>query len=1541
LRQRLADARRAAGLLVTGINIEPEAEPARACFRFTFPPARRADWQPADWVRAEPAIPGLAVTREGDALCVVGLPYGQPTRVTLRQGLPAEENQRLPRDMAFNLNVPDRAPRLGFDNRAFILPRGQEARVPLALMNIWSARMQVVRVTERNLVPLTRDWRLGEALESWTAAELPETWGRTIWDGAVDLPAGESNRLRRVALPLPPEIRQAGPGLYMLLVRPTDGGANQRSLIAAQPVIVTDLGLTAWRGAGGLAVQARGLASARAEAGVRVALLSRSNDILAEAETGPDGLVRFDAPLLRGQGPMAPVALHASRGDDLVSLDLEAASFDLSDRGADGRPHPGPLDAFLWLDRGIYRPGETAQVMALLRDAGGRPLDLYTRLRLRRPNGQIAAEHTANPREGGAVHWPVALPASAPVGLWTVEAYGDPGLPPIGTATLRVDAFVPERLAVEAGPAPGPLVPGRPLNLPVVARFLYGAPAAGLTGSAELRLQADRSPFSELPGFLFGLEDETFAPDLITAELPELDAEGRATLPLRLERAPDTTRPLKGELTISVEEPGGRASQATLALAVAAPQRLLGIRPLFAGGSVNVNTEAGFELVATDSAGASVPARIRLRLVRERPDWRIVVRGGSPRFETVWTDEPVDSAEMALTAAERGRFARSLPFGRYRLEAQEVGGMALASVRFRSGWAGGETAEVPDKADVAADRRAYAPGETARLRITPPFAGRASVAVLTDRLLSLREVEVPEAAAEVEVPVDAAWGAGAHVAVTVHRPGEGRAGHPSRALGLVWVQVDPASRRLEVAIEGEARVRPNSRVELPIRVTGGSGVARLTVAAVDEGILRLTRFATPDPVTHFTGRRRLGTDIRDDYGRLIAPTDAAAAALRQGGDEPGDLGALQIPQRNVALFSGPVATDADGRATIAFDVPDFAGELRLMAVAWEGERIGAASRALTVRDALVAEALLPRFLAPGDEARIALLLHNLELPAGEVTATLTAEGAIALASPARVAATLATGARATPGVLLRATGAGEGVLRLSVTGPQGFAAAREARITVRSSRGMVTETRLADIPAGGELRLDPPLARFVPGTWRASARFGAPVRYDALGMLRALEGFPLSCTEQLASKAVGLSAALDEAAPQERAVALQRQVDGILSRQRFDGSFGLWSAQGEPEEWVTPYAVEALLRARAAGAAVAPAALDAALANLDEMVEESSHNTPVFRAHQAARLHALAMAGRVRMGAARRLLDELDQLPTPLARAQLAAVFARAGDNERANRAFASALAAPARNDWLVDFGSAARDALALLVLLREGGAPAGMVTTALGRLPGPELTPQLASTNEQAWAVAAAAALGRDSRPIRVALDGVARTGNTVAAGLTGPVTARNQGDAPLPVALSVTGIPAEALPAGRNRMQIRRRFLGLDGMAINLDQLRSGQVFILAVEGRAETQQRHLAMVTQGLPAGWEIVARLGPGAVPGFPGLAELSEPDSQPALDDRFAAAVTLTPEQTEFRFAVRVRATLPGRYELPGAEVTDMYRPAFFARQASGRITVIE
>jgi uncharacterized protein YfaS (alpha-2-macroglobulin family) len=174
----------------------------------------------------------------------------------------------------------------------------------------------------------------------------------------------------------------------------------------------------------------------------------------------------------------------------------------------------------------------------------------------------------------------------------------------------------------------------------------------------------------------------------------------------------------------------------------------------------------------------------------------------------------------------------------------------------------------------------------------------------------------------------------------------------------------------------------------------------------------------------------------------------------------------------------------------------------------------------------------------------------------------------------------------------------------------------------------------------------------------------------------------------------------------------------------------------------------------------------------------------------------------------------------------------------------------------------------------------------------------------------------------------------------LSGSGEVKNLGDRSVWQSVTVRGVPIQAPAASRSGMRVTRKFLTLDGAPLDLDQLKQNTVFILLMEGHAEDGQDHQAMVLQGLPAGWEIAGRFGAGKQAGMDWLGELSDTDAQPASDDRFAAVLPLTGAAPSFRVAVRLRAVTPGEYEIPGAELSDMYRPAVYARQGANRIKVL-
>lgn len=1531
---RLANVRQIIGVQVRAIRIEVNSEPPRGCVAFTVPPSRKPDFHPEDWVRLQPAIPGAAITREGDEICISGLPAAATTNAIFRAGMPAEGNV-LKTDLRAAITLPKRTPRIDFDTRMFVLPMGQTPATTLSTVNVSTVSLQLFRFTERSVPAFLRQAKFGESMDQWTARELSADNGSTVWTGHADIPGWEANKLIRTALPLPLVLRTSGPGVYAFMATSGDGGIGQPGSV--QIVQQTDLAPTVWRGNDGLTIQVRGYSDARAKQGVRLDLLARNNDLLARATTDANGVAHFAAPLLRGQGPLAPVVVHAfGEHQDFAALDLTSASFDLSDRGVEGQPHPGPLDAYVWTDRGIYRPGETAHVMALLRDAAGGPVDLAAHVIIKKPNGQVFSD-TAPARIGGAsVHVPVTLSSTAAAGTWTVEVKAEPDGPAIGSAEFKVDSFVPDRLAVEPGIVPGRVVPGIPIDVPVTARFLYGAPAAHMPASATMRLVPDPAPFPALAGWHVGLIGEAYAPEDVTIDMPPTDGEGHTTLPLSIRRAPDTTVPLRASVDIAISDPAGRAAHGHVDVPVQAAGPLIGVRPQFQGDAVDNGAEAAFDVAAYAPNGTRTALKARYRLVRERPDWRMVGHGGIARYEVVWKDEPLETREIDIGTGDPLTLSSRVEWGRYRIEIAEVNGMSVTSYRFRAGWAS-ESPDVPDRVDVSAARKVAPVGETVKVHIVPPFAGEATVLVLSDKVHSLTTLTVPETGADVDIPVSADWGPGAYVTVHVFRAGAPN-GRPGRAIGLVWIATDPAERMLNVAFDAPVKSSPRQTTTVSVHTAPGAFVS---VAAVDEGILRLTRFASPDASKHFLGRRRLGIDIRDDWGRLIAPPDGPLAVLQEGGDESGAM-PRDDPDKTVSLFFPPVPADADGVARFPLPIGDFAGEVRLMAIAWQDRRIGAASQPMTVRDPVVAEALAPRYLAPGDTARVAILMHDLDLPAGTFGAKLTTTGPIEVTGQTSFMLALAPGGQALPASAVRATGNGEAVLRLEVSGPEGFQAVHDTKLVIRTARGATTSVTASEMAAGATEKLAPDAVPYLPGTWTATATFGGRLHYDSASLVQALDAYPFSCLEQATSRGFPLAFLPDgPVAGEDRAGRLQKAVNQVLDRQRYDGAFSLWRAGGDAHSWLTAYATEFLVRAKAAGAYVPDVALADALKNMSEFIASDETPDPSFLADQAYRLYVLALVGQGKAGAARILAEHPERLPTPLAKAQIAAALAMAHDTARAEALFKAAIDAPGRgNWWAADYGSALRDRLAITVLLIESGVLPERVGPLLATLPGGALKADELSTQEQARAVAAAAVAGRGLRPVSIEAGGAALTpASMVSLRLTGPVETRNTGPDAVWRAVSVRGVPVQAPPAASHIVEVQRRFFTNYGAVLDTARLKQNDTFIMVLDVKSSDDQDHSVSIVQGLPAGWEIAGRFGDGAIADLPWFGELAKLDAQPAADDRFAAVGQLGKDTPSMRVAVRLRAVSVGDFELPGTDVADMYRPGVFARLASGRAAV--
>ncbi len=251
----------------------------------------------------------------------------------------------------------------------------------------------------------------------------------------------------------------------------------------------------------------------------------------------------------------------------------------------------------------------------------------------------------------------------------------------------------------------------------------------------------------------------------------------------------------------------------------------------------------------------------------------------------------------------------------------------------------------------------------------------------------MKSVDVPADGTTVDLAVTEEWGPGAYVTATLYRPMDIAAKRmPARALGLTWAKVDPGDRDLAVSLDLPDEMRPRQPMTIPVSVANlAPGTeAYVTVAAVDVGILNLTNFTAPAPDDWYFGQRRLGMDIRDIYGLLIDRTQGAPGTVRSGGDSGAvRLSAPPPTQKLLAYYSGIVRVDDAGKASVSFDLPDFNGTVRVMAMAWSKDGVGHAAKDVIVRDPVVVTASIPRFLSLGDTSRLLVEVNNVAGPAGD------------------------------------------------------------------------------------------------------------------------------------------------------------------------------------------------------------------------------------------------------------------------------------------------------------------------------------------------------------------------------------------------------------------------------------------------------------------------------------------------------------------------------------------------------------------------------
>lgn len=1519
----------------------------------------------------------------GDDGKVLRFPHVEASRdyvLTLGRGITAASGERLGKDLVQRVHTGPLEPAVGFASQGSVLPARESRGLPVVSVNVAEVDVEFLRVHDKSLPAFFAEYQRGGRRGTWDLDNDDEDrnplskLAKPVYVNRFAL-GGERNERVVTYLPLQGIEELQEPGLYFAVMKRAGSFSDQYDTAF---FTVSDLGIHARAYKEQLFVHAASLATGDAVGDVDLRVLDAKGETVFKAGTDGNGNALLNYALDAGH------VLVARRGSDVSMLPFNQPALDLSEFAVAGR-EAAWFDVFAWSGRDLYRPGETVRVSALLRDRDGMPIDTKGKpaqpvfIRYVQPDGKALVETRLQPDAQGYVRHAQLIPQDAATGRWRVEFRTDPASKEaVQGMTLRIEEFLPERLKLELTAQPV-LRPGEPLKLKVDADYLYGAPAAGNRFTAKLAVAVEQHPVESMPGWFFGdptlelpkeakdVVDEALGPDGTLVQDIVLPAEARPVSPIAV------------VVNGSVFETGGRAVNRGIKRVLWPAGALVGVRPLFDDkDGADANSRVRFEILRVGSDGTPKPAtNLRATLVREHRDyhWRHGDDGWDYDFTRRFQD--IETRTLA-TGAQAVRIDMPVEWGEYRLDVVDPSTGLTTRYPFTAGWSWDDSNRGldarPDKVKLALDKTHYKAGDTLKVTLTPPHAGKGVLMVESDRMLYVQAIEA-KPGSTFEIPVTKDWERhDVYVTALVFRGGSASSTvTPARAVGVAHVPMDRRARKVAVGLAVPKQMRPERDLPVVVSAPALAGQAAfVTVSAVDVGILNITRFPVPDAAAHFFAQRRLGVDAYDMYGRVIESFEGGVAKLRFGGD----LALQPLPQarrptsrvQTVDLFAGPVKLDAKGLARINLRVPDFNGTLRVSALVYSGGRYGSKSNETVVRAPLLAAASLPRVLAPGDSSRVTLDVQNFTGKAGTFKVQVDGIGPLAVGEGTRTV-TLAPQARTTLSFPLTAReGHTTAQVRVRVDG-NGFKVDRRHDLPVRAAWPQVVRVRSQVLGDTAPVRFDPGIASgLMPGSVNARMTVSPlpPIPF-ASALQGALE-YPYGCAEQTTSKGY---AALMLDAPTAAALgakgldaaARRARMDGAFARlsamQVSSGHFGMWGSEDYVNPALTPYIVEFLLDARQAGFAVPEAMLQKALKVLSEDMlsgganfygyDHRDHLKFAFNAHAG---YVLARVNRAPLGTLRSMWDtDRKQAITGLPLVHLGLALHLQGDRVRGAKSIAAGFAMPSdkRPDYLGDYGTRLRDDALMVALVHQHDVAKPVFASRIATL-GRELDVRRnrewfwLSTQEQVALARLGKALMAD---LRKTVAGTWRVGDVASEAKAARIVGRMfdadalgrgvsfapVGQPPLYASFEVAGIPRSAPAHDKSVIDVRRRWYTTKGVPWTGGTLAEGESLIVQVSIDASRAMPD-ALLTDLLPSGLEI-ENFNLGDAQQWAGVVidgiDMSDRDSAAEVrheefrDDRYVAALKLDGYGTERVFYL-VRAVTPGTYTVPPSLVEDMYRP---------------
>ncbi|RIV22336.1 alpha-2-macroglobulin family protein [Fibrisoma montanum] len=1492
--------------------------------------------------------------------------------------------------------------------KALYLSSKGARNVGLSIVNVPRVQVRIAKVFENNLLNYLRSYRYEEYAETADGSWQPngkfnynddeqEQLSNLLVNKTVettDLPKVRGVSALNIALPDQPNAYR---GVYLVTV----GSKNEAYLRSSQLVSVSDIGLVARHTPDEVLVWANSIRTAEPLQGVEITLVSSNNQSVATQKTDGSGFVRFEK--VNEKAPGFTIALLTARTQEdfnfihLPDTQVETSRFEVEGK----RDNASGFDAFVYGDRDIYRPGETIHLNTIIRSATWQSVgEVPVTVRVLMPNGREFRAFRKTTNSQGAVTTDIPLDPAAVTGTYSVEIQNANGTL-LTSQPISVEEFVPDRIKVDVLTDKTAYAAGQTITLSATALNLFGPPASDRAYEMELQLKRKVFAPKGYDAYSFDIPNETtFQKELRQGRT---NANGQATERFPISPLYQEIGMLEGKLFVTVFDENGRPVNRLRRFDVLTQTTFYGVR--LADRYVATNAPVAVELVALDPAGQLRPAASALVEV-VRFDYQTVIekKNEQIRYSTRKREKSVYTNALTFKGGKASfRYVPTVS-GEYQIRIRRPNQAEKSAVNYAAtgfyAYGYGSTAassfEVSQEGQVlmTLDKPAYKVGDQAKVLFKAPFDGKLLVTVERNRVVEYHWLNTDNKSAEWSFPVGNEHLPNVYVTATLIRAIDANGTNLplTVAHGFAPVPVSADDTQLPVTITAVAQSRSKTKQTIRVKTRAN---AQVTLAVVDEGILQLKNFRTPDIHGFFYQKRALEVGSHDLYA-LLYPELSLNATSSVGGDGY-DLERRVNPLSNgrvklVALWSGILETGLDGEAEFTVDIPQFSGDLRIMAVAYKDNAFGSANTNMKVADPIVISAGVPRFLTPGDELELPVNLTNTTPKAAAVTARLSVTGPLTIvtdsaSSPVQTL-TIQPGRESRTLFRVRARSAiGTGALVVTVNGVgaslRGESFTEKTDVTVRPAASLVKTSASGAVPGGQSQAIQLP-GGFLPGTARTSitlsrspvAQYGRELSY--------LLGYPHGCIEQTISKAFpqiyfadlvktigqgGVYFVRNGESDLNPATNVRQGIQTVEGVQTYNGGFSMWPGFPREDPWATAYAVHFLTEAQQAGYEVRGSVLSKAidyLTNLtsnpsaglsrtetDVRYDETGQRVPGDRTARtvASRtaiygLYALAAAGKPNRPAMNYYKQNVGLL-TPDTRYLLAAAFARIGDTRGYSallpKRFVDSTTGRQTGD---SYASPLRNLALVLHSLVDSDPDNLQIPTLARQLSAAVRQTNYLNTQEAAFALLALGKLARQNAG-NTATATVLAGGKSVGALTEAPVQIRR-----LPVGQPLTvntkgtgtiyyfaqseGVPASGTVAEEdNGLSVRREFLSRDGKPIGTfrqNDLVVVKLTLLSQNGLTVDN----VVVTDLLPAGFEVEnPRLTEPR--DMPWIQKPSVPDHFDVRDDRINFYTKA--DNTERTFYYLVRAVSKGRFVLGPVSADAMYNPDYRSYNGAGAITI--